>query len=127
MMNVRLIDIIGIEFKNFIKCLLCIKFKNQFLIPITMESNEPKDPALWKMAVKRANFRRHLQTYVIINAFFWAIWFFTGRMENGGVPWPVWPALGWGLGLAFNYFNAYHGDKDSSAEEEYRKLTGKNQ
>jgi hypothetical protein len=30
--------------------------------------------------------------------------------------------LGWGLGLAFHYFNAYNGDTEALAQKEYDKL-----
>lgn len=38
----------------------------------------------------------HARIYVLGNAFLVAIWFVTGA----GAFWPVWPLLGWGLGLA---------------------------
>jgi hypothetical protein len=34
-----------------------------------MESPEHRDSRLWKIANKRAAFRRHLITYVLINGF----------------------------------------------------------
>lgn len=89
---------------------------------------EGKDPYLWQIAVKRASFRRHLRTYVIINAFLWAIWFLTGSRHQGSwAPWPVWPTLGWGIGLAFHYADAYMSSGRNRAEEEYQKLTRNNQ
>lgn len=88
-----------------------------------MEIIDGKDPELWRIAQKRAHFHHHLYTYVIINAFFWLLWYFTNDSYDGGeMPWPVWPMLGWGIGLAFNYFDAYHGDKSAIAKREYDKL-----
>jgi hypothetical protein len=89
-----------------------------------MDTNqEQRDMQLWKLAEKRAKFKNHLGIYVIMNAFFWALWFFTDRHNYGvDVPWPIWPMLGWGIGLAFNYFDAYHNDKMMSTEKEYEKL-----
>ena len=88
-----------------------------------MQLIDEKDPELWKIATKRAAFRQHLYTYIIINGFFWAIWFFGNNAhENDGWPWPVWPMLGWGIGLAFSYFDAYHGDKSTLTEHEYERL-----
>ena len=85
---------------------------------------EQKDETLWQVAKKRAHFKRHLFKYVIINLFLWAIWYFTdGYKENeSGIPWPAWVTLGWGIGIAFNYYEAYHSYRDTSVEREYEKL-----
>ncbi len=37
----------------------------------------------------------HLQTYLVVMTLLVAIWALTGA----GYFWPVWPALGWGIGL----------------------------
>jgi hypothetical protein len=38
-------------------------------------------------------------------------------------PWPIWPMLGWGIGLTSHYFAAYgHNDERKLAEREYEKL-----
>jgi len=86
-----------------------------------------KDETLWRIAKKRADFKRHLASYIIINSFLWAIWYITeGRYEglkDFYLAWPIWPTLGWGVGLAFNYFAAYHDmDKDTATQREYDKL-----
>ena len=85
---------------------------------------EQKDERLWQMAKKRAAFQRALASYFIINAFFWAIWWFTIGRDSGfrGYPWPIWIMIVWGIGLAFNYFNAYHGSGEDLAQQEYEKL-----
>src|SRR3954451_13515346 len=44
----------------------------------------------------RQSVRIHLAVYVAVNLFLVAIWAITG----GGYFWPIWPILGWGLGLA---------------------------
>ena len=44
----------------------------------------------------RAEFQAHLRTYLMVMALLVAIWALTGA----GYPWPVWPALGWGIGVA---------------------------
>ncbi|CAN5299718.1 hypothetical protein BH11BAC6_BH11BAC6_02590 [soil metagenome] len=86
--------------------------------------SEERDENLWRIAKKRAAFRRHLYTYMIIIGFLWGVWWFTKGQYTGfyGFPWPLWAMLGWGIGLAFNYFDAYHGSKDDMAQEEYEKL-----
>ena len=87
------------------------------------DPRDERDEKLWRIAKRRAEFKRHLATYLIINGFFWAIWFFTSDHNDGC--WPIWPMLGWGVGLAFNYVGAYHADKDMMAEHEYNKLKNK--
>jgi hypothetical protein len=82
-----------------------------------------KDPQLWHLAQKRASFKYHLATYLVMNAFFWIVWYFTG--EHGGYdgwPWPVWPMIGWGIGLLFHFLGAYVYPKDNLVEREYEKL-----
>jgi hypothetical protein len=40
-------------------------------------TSQDKDQILWMMAQKRARFKKHLFTYLIINIFLWIIWFLT--------------------------------------------------
>jgi hypothetical protein len=99
---------------------------------------ENRDEKLWHIAKKRAGFKKHLATYIIINGFFWALWFFSKghdvsfmddedlkEMNSNPIPWPIWSALGWGVGLAFSYYKAYHDDQQSDTMREYQKLKEK--
>ena len=83
-----------------------------------------KDERLWRLAQKRAGFRKMLYSYIVICAFLWGIWWFTtGRYNaSNSYPWPVWVMLGWGVALGFQYFNAYGGSRDDMAIQEYEKL-----
>ena len=82
-----------------------------------------KDPQLWQVAQRRASFKSHLASYLIINIFLWLLWYFSGgRTYNQGLPWPVWPTLGWGIGLAFHYMGAYVTTGQNNVEKEYEKL-----
>ena len=82
-----------------------------------------KDPELWQTAKKRASFKRHFATYIIVNIFLWAIWFFTDRDVDGNrIPWPAWTTLGWGVGLAFHYIGVYISPQNNSVDREYQKL-----
>jgi Domain of unknown function (DUF1707)/2TM domain len=60
----------------------------------------PPDPG---RARARAAFQRHLLWYLCINGLLVVIWALTGF----GYFWPVWPILGWGIGLASHAFAAY--------------------
>ena len=88
-----------------------------------------KDPQLWHIANKRVAFKRHLATYIVINLFFWILWYFTndqrGSDENG-LPWPVWPGIGWGIGLVFHFIGTYVSTGHHSVEREYEKLKNQN-
>ena len=41
--------------------------------------------------------------YTLVNAFLVSIWAVTGA----GFFWPVFPIMGWGIGLAFNAWDVY--------------------
>jgi hypothetical protein len=86
-----------------------------------MESNPQRDEQLWKIAKSRTAFRSHLITFLIINCFLWAVWFFTDH-DHTGTPWPAWVGISWGLALAFQYFNAWHRDPFGDTLNEYEKL-----
>lgn len=93
--------------------------------------NNEREKLLWKMAKKRVGFKRQLAAYLIVNAFLWAIWYFTyGRFDNYSgkvnIPWPLWSTLGWGVGVAFSFYGAYISDTPQAVEREFEKLKGKN-
>jgi hypothetical protein len=90
-----------------------------------MESE--KDKLLWKEARKRVSFRNHLVTYIVINIFFWALWYFTDRRsDHHGLPWPTFCTLGWGFGLLWHFIAVYFlGNKVNRVEKEYQKLKDK--
>lgn len=90
----------------------------------TFRTKDGKDPELWEIAQKRVSFKSHLTVYVILNILFWLLWYFTGHKhsDSNGLPWPVWPTFGWGIGLFFHYMGAYINPKTYSIEREYQKL-----
>jgi len=59
-----------------------------------------------KRAAAEAGFYVHLMWYGVIIGFLFLINVFTGGL--GGYPWFLWPALGWGFGLA-SHFSAVFG------------------
>ena len=89
---------------------------------------EGKDPELWEIAQKRASFKSHLVTYILVNGFFMALWYFTGDHYDNDefFPWPVWSMLGWGVVLAFDFADAYIFTEAHSVEKEYQKLKKNN-
>jgi hypothetical protein len=72
-----------------------------------MESEILQDEQLREVAkarlIKRREFIAHLFAYVLVNAFVIAIWVITGS----GFFWPVFPILGWGIGLFFHGWETF--------------------
>ena len=84
-----------------------------------------KDKELWKIARKRVGFKRHLFTYLIVNAFLWCLWLMGNKNGHTTIPWPLWSTVGWGIGLGFDYVNSYLLNRNDSVEKEYTKLKEK--
>ncbi|HEY3621051.1 MAG TPA: 2TM domain-containing protein [Roseiarcus sp.] len=55
-----------------------------------------------RIRAKRA-FGRHATVYVAVNLLLIAVWAITSR----GYFWPIWPILGWGVGLGVNYWTVF--------------------
>lgn len=85
---------------------------------------ESTDQQLWQIAKSRAKFKRSLGTYSIVIPFLWIIWYLTMPREFkwNHIPWPIWPMLGWGIGLSIQYMKAYVFVTDSLEQQEYDKL-----
>jgi len=90
-----------------------------------MNTEQQKDDELWQMAKARVGFRWSFASYFIVNAMLVVIWFFTSGPRY--YFWPIWSMMGWGVGIAFQYFQAYHGNKLSNTQEEYEKLKSQQQ
>jgi hypothetical protein len=65
---------------------------------------------------KRRDFRTHLFMYVVVNSMLVVIWAVT---SDGGFFWPVFPILGWGIGLAGNAWDVY--GRQEITEDEIRR------
>ncbi len=52
---------------------------------------------------QRGEFYNHLTVYCIINGFLILVYILTTR----GYFWPIWPMMGWGIGLAFHFVNTF--------------------
>ena len=84
---------------------------------------ESTDQQLWAIARSRAKFKRSLGSYSIVIPFLWVIWFLTSQDKDiNDIPWPIWPMLGWGIGLAMQYMKAYVIQVGSLEQREYDKL-----
>ena len=85
-----------------------------------------RDKELWRIAKKRVAFKRHLVIYLVVNLFFWLLWYFTDRNDyESGVLWSIFKMLGWGIALTFNFIKAYLNNSHSAIEKEYNKLKNK--
>jgi hypothetical protein len=61
------------------------------------------------VAAARRGFAEHLRWYLVVMAGLVAVWATVGMTAGLWYPWPVWPALGWGLGLFSHARAAYTG------------------
>jgi hypothetical protein len=53
---------------------------------------------------KRRDFRGHLLVYLLVNTFLVVIWAVT---DGHGFFWPVFPIVGWGIGVVMNAWDIY--------------------
>jgi 2TM domain-containing protein len=73
----------------------------------------------------REDFRIHLLVYVLVNALLWVIWFLSGADTRS--LWPIYPLLGWGIGLGVHWYTVYGTNdqrRESEIEAEMRRLRG---
>jgi len=98
------------------------------------------DEKLMKEAKKRVeakqSFRIHALVYVMVNAFLVLIYFVTSPLQetvrlqigwgDGNIFWPLFPMLGWGIGLAahgiavWSYLSGK--SNDAAIQAEYQRL-----
>lgn len=79
-----------------------------------MDAENGREAALKRLKDKR-DFKNHAATYLIVNALLVVIWAVSGQ----GDFWPIWPILGWGIGLALNAWTAYF--QRSISEDDIRR------
>lgn len=80
-------------------------------------TDEQRRQALARIHAKRS-FWWHLGAYILGNAALIAIWSFT----SGGYFWPIWPALGWGIGLVFHGLGVFLGMRPITEEQIQREI-----
>jgi hypothetical protein len=91
---------------------------------MTMEAS-PEQPrtddelreAALRSVKKKQDFRGHLIVYVLVNAMLVGIWAVTGA----DFFWPIFPILGWGIGVAMNAWDVY-GRRPASEEQIQREI-----
>ncbi|HMF73541.1 MAG TPA: 2TM domain-containing protein [Flavitalea sp.] len=85
------------------------------------ETPQGRDPKLWEIAKRRASFRYHFATYLVVISAIWIFWSFASG-EYNSYPWPIWPTMGWGIGLLFHFLGAFVFPHENSVEREYEKM-----
>ena len=63
-------------------------------LPAPPSPPPPRSPA--RPAARRLQLDPAVRTYLAVMALLWLIWLVTGA----NYPWPIWPMLGWGIGVA---------------------------
>jgi 2TM domain len=85
-----------------------------------MEGIPDSEQELRKLAVsrlkKKRDFSTHVVVYVIVNAMLVGVWAVTGA----GFFWPIFPILGWGIGVGANAWDVY-GRKPITEDEVQRE------
>ena len=70
--------------------------------------NDTREQAARERAVthlkKRRDFLGHLLVYVLVNTFLVVIW---AVVDVHGFFWPVFPIVGWGIGVVMNAWDVY--------------------
>ena len=79
-----------------------------------------REAAIVCLRRKRNFFRSHVVTYLVVNTMFVAVW----AVSGAGYFWPIWPILGWGIGLAINAW-IVHGQRRIT-EADTRRETQRN-
>ena len=72
----------------------------------------PRELAI-KRLKKRRDFYGHLLVYALINGVLVAIW---ALINVHGFFWPIFPILGWGVGVVLNAWDVYRNDAFSEAQ-----------
>ncbi len=71
-------------------------------------AGQMSEEAIYEEARKRVEvkkgFYKHLVVYVVVNVMLVLIWAFAA---GGGYPWFLWVLGFWGLGIVFNFFDAF--------------------
>jgi len=83
--------------------------------------NSLKD-RLYGRAKAIIGFKIHLLVFSVLIPVQWGVWMVT----NTEYMWPVWPTVGWGIGLLIHWIIAFHLISIFSVQKEYEKLKRNN-
>ena len=56
---------------------------------------------------KQRDLKAHAVVYTLVNAVIWGVWLVIAANSHSWWPWPVFPTLFWGIGLAMNAWDVY--------------------
>ena len=93
---------------------------------LTMEQSNGSQDDIRMAAIERLRKKRdlqaHLLAYLTVNLFLTGIWIFT---TPGGFFWPMFPILGWGIGVAFHIWDVYSpaAVNEKKIQREMRRLS----
>lgn len=84
------------------------------------------DKKLRELAERRVQLKKQFLIFLFVNLFLWAVWLIECVRHRFVFPWPIYPTLAWGMGLAIQYFGKYPRlTKEEQIEQEYQKLKQK--
>jgi hypothetical protein len=73
---------------------------------------DPLEARARRRLKQKRDFAGHLLVYIMVNGFLVIIWAIT----SGGFFWPVFPIVGWGIGVVMNAWDVWRNDDFTDAE-----------
>jgi hypothetical protein len=89
------------------------------------EATDLRAEAIERLERKRA-FRTHLIVFVAVNLLLWVVWVSVAAATDVWFPWPLFPLLGWGIGLVAHARETFGGRtfSEEKIEREMDRLRG---
>jgi len=81
---------------------------------------DERQQAIRRIKAKRG-FWTHFAIYLAVNALLVVIW----AVTSPGYFWPIWPILGWGIGIAANAAGVFLRPQEISEERIEREMQGR--
>ena len=88
---------------------------------VSTRETELRERAI-KRLKKRHDFYGHVLVYLLVNAFLVVIWAVT---SPGGFFWPIFPMVGWGIGVVMNAWDVYFAEDfgEEDIDREMQRLS----